>query len=138
MDAIVIETTGLADPGPVCKTFYAEESLRERTRIDGVLTVVDAAHFLEQLRRRRSDGAVNESAQQVGFADKLLLNKVDAVDAAAVEAVEAEVRSINAACPIIRCSLAQRPNEVPLGELLGVGSFCLDRILQDLLGPLPL
>mmetsp|Transcript_81335 Transcript_81335/g.226003 ORF Transcript_81335/g.226003 Transcript_81335/m.226003 type:complete len:436 (-) Transcript_81335:49-1356(-) len=134
LDAIVIETTGLADPGPVCKTFYAEESLRERTRIDGVLTVVDAAHFLEQLRRRRSDGAVNESAQQVGFADKLLLNKVDAVDAAAVEAVEAEVRSINAACPIIRCSLAQRPNEVPLGELLGVGSFCLDRILQDLLG----
>ncbi|CAE8697040.1 unnamed protein product, partial [Polarella glacialis] len=75
LDGILIETTGLADPGPVCKTFFADEELRERTRIDGVITLVDARHFLQQLRRDRSDGSVNESAQQVAFADKVLLNK---------------------------------------------------------------
>lgn len=132
LDGIIVETTGLADPGPVCKTFYAEERLRQRTRIDGVLTVVDAKHFLEQLRRRRSDGAVNESAQQIGFADKLLLNKVDAVDDATLQSVEAEIRSINAVCPIIRCSLSTHPDQVPIDVLLGCQSFSLDRVVQDL------
>lgn len=134
LDGILIETTGLADPGPVLKTFYADEDMRERTRMDGVLTVVDACHFLTQLKRQRSDGAVNESAQQVGFADRLLLNKMDAVSPDALVAIEAEIRRMNELCPIIRCSLALRPQEIPLDQLLGLGTFSLDRVLQSLVG----
>ncbi|CAJ1417185.1 unnamed protein product [Effrenium voratum] len=132
LDGILIETTGLADPGPVCKTFFADEELRTRTRIDGVLTLVDACHFLQQLRRERSEDAVNESAQQVAFADKVLLNKVDAAGEAAVREVEATIRAMNALCPIVRCSLAQRPGEVPLDELLAAQSFHLDKVLEEL------
>ncbi|CAE8595949.1 unnamed protein product [Polarella glacialis] len=126
LDGILIETTGLADPGPVCKTFFADEELRERTRIDGVITLVDARHFLQQLRRDRSDGSVNESAQQVAFADKVLLNKVDAVDASALQEVEHEIRRINGVCPIVRCSLASKPGEVPLGAVCKYKSNCLN------------
>lgn len=132
LDGILIETTGLADPGPVCKTFYAEDELRDRTRVDGVLTVVDAAHFLQQLQRERSDGAVNESAQQVAFADKILLNKVDAVEESVLKSVEEEIRRINAICPVLRCSLQKRPDEVPLDQLLTMESFSLDRVLRDM------
>jgi len=131
LEGIIIETTGLADPGPVCKTFYADEDLRMRTKIDGVLTVVDARHFLQQLRRQRSQGAVNESAQQVGFADRLLLNKTDAVDGEALQAVEMEIRSINQVCPIFRCSLAHCPEQVPLDSLMKTESFSLDRVLRE-------
>jgi len=134
LDGILIESTGLADPGPVCKTFYSDEELALRTRMDGVLTVVDARHFLTQLRRQRSDGAVNESAQQVAFADRLLLNKIDAVDAVMLDQVEAEIRAINGLCSITRCSLTTRPNELILKELLGAASFSLDRVMSDILG----
>lgn len=132
LDGILIETTGLADPGPVIKTFYAEEELLDRTKINGVLTVVDACHFLQQVRRSRSAGAVNESAQQVGFADRLLLNKVDAVDGSTLEQVEASIRSINELCSITRCSLSQNPWAVDLPGLLAAESFSLDRVLDEL------
>eukprot|EP00929_Paragymnodinium_shiwhaense_P084393 TRINITY_DN45117_c0_g1_i1.p1 TRINITY_DN45117_c0_g1~~TRINITY_DN45117_c0_g1_i1.p1 ORF type:complete len:552 (-),score=86.68 TRINITY_DN45117_c0_g1_i1:379-1950(-) len=132
LDGIIIETTGLADPGPVCKTFYAEEDLRRRARIDGVVTVVDAAHFSMQLNRKRSDGAVNESAQQVAFADKILLNKVDAVTPDALQSIEKEIGQINGMCPIIRCSLKSNPEGIPLNELLASQSFSLDRVIADL------
>ena len=130
LDGILIETTGLADPGPVCKTFYVEPDLRERTRVDCVLTVVDACHFLQQLSRSRSEGAVNESMQQVAFADKILLNKVDAASATSLQEVETTIRSINALCPILRCSLAKNPSELPLDELFTAQGFSLDRILE--------
>ncbi|CAK9055632.1 COBW domain-containing protein 2 (Cobalamin synthase W domain-containing protein 2) [Durusdinium trenchii] len=92
LDGILIETTGLADPGPVCKTFFVDEELRERTRVDGVLTVIDTVHFLQQLQRERSADAVNESAQQVAFADKVLLNKVDVAGEDVVRQVERAIR----------------------------------------------
>ncbi|CAE7350617.1 Cbwd1 [Symbiodinium sp. CCMP2456] len=130
LDGILIETTGLADPGPVCKTFYVEPDLRERTRVDCVLTVVDACHFLQQLSRSRSEDAVNESMQQVAFADKILLNKVDAASAASLQEVETTIRSINALCPILRCSLAKNPGELLLDELFTAQGFSLDRILE--------
>eukprot|EP00927_Polykrikos_kofoidii_P057049 TRINITY_DN5115_c0_g2_i1.p1 TRINITY_DN5115_c0_g2~~TRINITY_DN5115_c0_g2_i1.p1 ORF type:complete len:534 (+),score=104.33 TRINITY_DN5115_c0_g2_i1:234-1835(+) len=137
LDGILIETTGLADPGPVCKTFFADDDLRLRTRIDGVLTLVDAKHFLEQLRRTRSDGSVNESAQQVAFADKLLLNKVDVVDEQTLQRIESEIRNINNVCSLVRCSLFANPDQVPLDELISCGSFSLDRVLRDIAEPEP-
>merc|ERR1719191_524490 len=77
LDGILIETTGMADPGPIINTFGKDDTIRKYCKIDGILTVVDCKHFLTQLNRERPHDAVNEPAQQVGFADKLLLNKVD-------------------------------------------------------------
>jgi len=77
------------------------------------------------------DGAVNESAQQVGFADRILLNKVDASTERDVAAVEAEIRTINQSCPIFRISLVTAPDKVPLDQLLKADSFSLDRVLLE-------
>lgn len=132
LDGILIETTGLADPGPVCKTFYADPELRMRTRVDGVLTLVDTVHFLQQLQRDRSEGSVNESAQQVAFADKVLLNKVDAAGLEQVAKVEDTIRAMNGICPMLRCSLAKRPGEIQLDELLSMESFSLEKVLEEL------
>jgi len=78
LDGIIIETTGIADPGPIVKTFCMSEEVEKYCKVDGIVTLVDGAHFLSQLTRERAKDAVNESAQQVAFADKVLLNKVDA------------------------------------------------------------
>lgn len=123
IDGILIETTGIADPGPVCKTFDLNPLMKRHCKIDGILTVVDSVHFLTQLRRERPDGAVNESAQQVAFADKVLLNKVDAVDPMTFAETLETIRSINPIVPIRKCSIGKRPNEVPLEDLIGIDSF---------------
>jgi G3E family GTPase len=131
IDGILIETTGMADPGPICKTFGSDPVVQKYCKIDGVLTMVDARHFLEQLDRERSPGAVNESAQQIAFADKILLNKVDAVDDSLLEETTAAIRSINTLAPIRRCSLAKRPDEVPIEELLAIDAFDATKLLED-------
>ena len=72
LDGILIETTGMADPGPIANTFSRDKTVTKYCKIDGIITVVDAAHFLQQLTRERPVDAVNEPAQQVAFADKVL------------------------------------------------------------------
>lgn len=89
----VARTTGMADPGPVCKTFAMDPVVKRYCKIDGILTVVDAVHFLSQLARPRAAGTVNEPAQQVAFADKVLLNKVDAVSKEKVKETVSTIRS---------------------------------------------
>ncbi|CAK0859428.1 unnamed protein product [Prorocentrum cordatum] len=131
LDGILIETTGMADPGPICKTFGSDPVVQRHCKIDGVLTMVDARHFLEQLDRERSPGAVNESAQQIAFADKILLNKVDAVDDSLVEETAAAIRRINNLAPIRKCSIAKRPDEVPIEELLAIDAFDATKLLED-------
>ncbi len=88
-DYILIETTGLADPGPVAQTFFIDEDLREDFGLDAIVTLVDAAHIGEQLRD------VAAAAEQIGFADVLLLNKTDLVGAAHLARVEQQLRAIN-------------------------------------------
>lgn len=129
LDGILIETTGMADPGPIVKTFSMDEEVQKFCKIDGILTVVDCKHFLDQLHRERPADAVNEPAQQVGFADKLLLNKIDACDRAKVQETRAAIRGINAFVPIRECSLAQKPDAVPIGELLAIDAFDAAKML---------
>ena len=81
LDAIVIETTGMADPSPVAQTFFADDDLKELVRLDGIVTLVDAKHIEQHLDEKKPEGAINESVNQVAFADRLLLNKVDLVGA---------------------------------------------------------
>ncbi len=127
-DAIIVETTGLADPGPVAQTFFVDEDVRAKTQLDSVTTVVDAKHLLLRLADSR------EAAEQVAFADQIILNKTDLVTEAELVEVERAIRRLNPLAPIHR---AERSN-VALDQVLGRGSFDLARIEElepDFLNP---
>jgi len=130
IDGILIETTGVADPGPICKCFSNDAIVNAHCKIDGIITVVDAVHFLQQLDRERPPDSVNEPAQQVAFADKVLLNKVDAVDPARLRETRDAIRGVNALVPIKECSLAKAPDALPIEELLSIDAFDATRLLQ--------
>ncbi|HZZ68398.1 MAG TPA: GTP-binding protein [Phenylobacterium sp.] len=119
-DAIIIETTGLADPGPVAQTFFVDDDVKAKTRLDSVTTVVDAKHILLRL----SDSKVVR--EQIAFADQIVLNKSDLVSEDDLRMVEARLRRMNPLAPIHR---AQRSN-VPLDAILGKHSFDLERIVE--------
>jgi G3E family GTPase len=119
-DAIIVETTGLADPGPVAQTFFVDTFLQSHTQLDSVTTVVDAKHVLLRLADSR------EAAEQIAFADQIVLNKTELVTQAELQSIEARLRRINSLAPIHR---AQRSN-VPLDKILGRGGFALDRIVD--------
>jgi G3E family GTPase len=115
-DHVLIETTGLADPGPVLQTFFFDAELRDRMELDAVVTMVDAKHCEGHLSQ------THECAEQIAFADVIVLNKADLVDAAAMDALEERVAGINPRAKRLRASRA----EVDLGEILGVGAFDLE------------
>jgi G3E family GTPase len=121
-DAILVETTGLADPAPVAQTFFMDDDVRGKTRLDAVVTVVDAKH----LALRLDDSP--EAEDQVAFADVVILNKVDLVSADELKQVRAEIRAINPTARIVeteRCA-------VDLDEVLDKGAFDLDRVLVEM------
>ncbi|HXN11052.1 MAG TPA: GTP-binding protein [Steroidobacteraceae bacterium] len=127
-DAILIETTGLADPGPVAQTFFIDEELREHYLLDAIVTLVDARHIEQQLK----SGPV--ALEQIGFADLLLLNKTDLVSAAVLSQLERRLRAINGTATIVRTHNA----DVALERVLNVGAFDLERALardEDFLEP---
>lgn len=130
LDGILIETTGLADPGPICKTFYGDPFVSTYCRIDGVITLVDGVNFVTQLTRERTKDAVNESAQQVAFADKVLLNKIDAASPEQLDAAMEAIRSVNPYVEVCRCTLGTAPDAVPLEEMLRTGGFDLTKLLD--------
>ncbi len=118
-DGIIVETTGLADPAPVAQTFFVDEEVRARTRLDAVVTVVDALN----LPARLADSV--EARTQIAFADVIILNKTDLVDEAALQALEARIRGINR---FVRLHRAVRGN-VGLDDVLDQGGFDLQRAL---------
>jgi G3E family GTPase len=118
-DGIIIETTGLANPAPVAQTFFVDDTVRTRTRLDAIVTVVDA----KNLPARLTDS--HEAADQIAFADVIVLNKTDLVTADELAAVEASIRKINKFAVIHR---AEKAN-VPIAALLDQGAFDLARVL---------
>ncbi len=119
-DAIIIETTGLADPAPVAQTFFVDDDVRSRASLDAIVTVVDARHVLARL-----DDS-HEAEEQIAFADVILLNKTDLVTEQALEGVRQRVRAING-----HARLHETQNcVVPLEEVLERGAFDLERILE--------
>ena len=109
LDAIIIETTGMADPAPVAQTFLIDEEIKAFARLDGIVTLVDAKHIEQHLDESKPEGVVNEAAAQVAFADRLLLNKTDLVGASDLARVEARLRGINHLAPIQRCTRSEVP-----------------------------
>ncbi len=118
-DSILIETTGLADPGPVAQTFFVDEDLKEHFVLDAIVTLVDARHVEQQLAHSPV------ALEQIAFADVILLNKTDLVDANTLERVERRVRAISATAAVLHA----RNADVPLERVLGLGAFDLERAL---------
>ena len=119
-DRVVIETTGLANPGPVAQTFFIDEEVGAHYLLDAVVTVVDARHAMQQLDQHE------EAQRQVGFADKILLSKTDLVEAAAIDALTARLKRINPRAPISRSDFGK----APLTEVLDLRGFNLNEKLE--------
>merc|ERR550514_786353 len=103
LDGIVIETTGMADPAPVAQTFFVDDMVKSFSRLDGIVTLVDAKHIEQHLDEVKPEGAENEACEQVAFADRILLNKTDLVTEADLLRVEARIKALNQFAPILRC-----------------------------------
>ena len=119
-DAIIVETTGLADPGPVAQTFFVDEDVKAKTQLDSVTALVDAKHVMARLDDSK------EAREQVAFADQIILNKVDLATDEELAAVEARLRALNPLAPILRAERAG----VDLNRILGRHGFDLERILE--------
>jgi len=119
-DAIIVETTGLADPAPVAQTFFVDENVGRKTRLDAVVTVADAKWLKDRLKD------APEAENQIAFADVILINKTDLVSPAELDEVEARIRGINRYARLHKTQRAQ----VPLDEVLSRNAFDLDRILH--------
>jgi G3E family GTPase len=118
-DAIIVETTGLADPAPVAQTFFIDEEVGRKARLDAVVTVADAKWLTERLKD------APEAKNQIAFADVILLNKADLVSKDELAEVEGRIRAINPYARVIRTTKC----DVPLDAVLDRGAFDLDRIL---------
>ena len=119
-DAIIVETTGLADPAPVAQTFFMDEQVGARTKLDAVVTVADALWLKDRLKD------APEAKNQIAFADVILINKTDLVEPDALEELEARIRGLNPYARLHRTERAQ----IALDEVLGRNAFDLDRILD--------
>jgi G3E family GTPase len=119
-DRVVIETTGLADPGPVAQTFFMDEEIAETYLLDSIVTLVDAVHAPQQLDQRQ------EARRQVGFADQIFLSKTDLVSAEDVDALIHRLKHMNPRAPI----KAVHFGEVPIGEVLDLRGFNLNAKLD--------
>ena len=119
-DAIIVETTGLADPAPVAQTFFIDENVGRKTRLDAVVTVADAKWLIERLKD------APEAKNQIAFADVILINKTDLVSPEELREVEARIRGINRYAKVHKTERAM----IPLDAVLGRNAFDLDRILD--------
>ena len=119
-DAIIVETTGLADPAPVAQTFFMDEAVGSRTKLDAVVTVADALWLKDRLKD------APEAKNQIAFADVILINKTDLVSPGELDEIEARIRAINPYAKVHRTERAA----IALDEVLGRNAFDLDRILD--------
>ena len=119
-DYVLVETTGLADPGPVAQTFFMDDELRAEYALDGIVTLVDAAHIEQQL------GRSDESTEQIAFADVLVLNKTDLVNDETLDSLEARLRDMNRMARVVR---SERAN-VPVDTVLDLAAFDLEQVLE--------
>jgi G3E family GTPase len=119
-DAIIVETTGLADPAPVAQTFFVDQDVGDATKLDAVVTVTDAKWLTQRLKD------APEAKNQIAFADVIILNKVDLVSAEELAEVEAAIRAINPYAKLHRTTRC----DLPIDQLLDRNAFDLDRILD--------
>jgi len=119
-DRVVIETTGMADPGPVAQTFFTDEEIGNYYLLDSIITLVDAKHAPKQLDE------FHEAQEQVGFADRILLSKTDLVSQDETDSLSKRLKRMNPRAPIKKVHFG----DAPIGEVLDIRGFNLNAILQ--------
>ena len=133
-DAVIIETTGLADPAPVAQTFFVDDDIEKMYKLDGICTLVDAKHIIQHLDEEKPEGVENEAVEQLAFADRILLNKIDLIEdddsikdkEAELQGIESRIKAINGAAQIFRC----KQSNVEPKNVIGLDAFSLDRVLK--------
>jgi len=123
-DHIVIETTGLANPAPIIQTFYAEDKIADHIKLDGVVTLVDVKNAKRHLEEVKPKGVVNEAVEQIAYADRIILNKIDLVGEAETKALMQKIKRINGMARVKYTKFGV----VDMDYVLGIGGFDLDRI----------
>ncbi|KAG2676772.1 hypothetical protein I3843_12G069900 [Carya illinoinensis] len=126
-DHIVIETTGLAKPAPVIETFFTDELVSRYVKLDGVVTLVDSKHAMQHLNEVKPRFVVNEAIEQVAYADRIILNKIDLVSEAELQILTAKIKHINGIAPIKLAKFGS----VDMDFVLGVGGYDLERIESE-------
>jgi len=126
IEHIIIETTGLANPGPIIQTFYQVENVAMTLKLDGILTVIDAKNVLKHIDEIPPEGKVNECVEQVSFADRILLNKMDLVTGHEAQIIKDKIRSINSFAKIIPTT----QSKVDLSKILNIRAFSLEKLLE--------
>merc|ERR1719453_2551829 len=126
LDAIVIETTGMADPAPVAQTFFVDDNVKSFCRLDGIVTLIDAKHIEQHLDEEKPEGAENESVEQVAFADRMILNKTDLVTEEDLARIEDRLKSINAFAQIHRTERSF----ISVDSVLNIRGFDVQRVLE--------
>ena len=122
-DRILIETSGMADPNPVAQTFFVDEAVSGAFELDAIVTLVDARHVGSHLQEGTHDGVGGQVSNQIAFADRIVLNKIDLVTEAEIEDLRTRLRSVNATAGIIPSSYG----DVDLDDILGINAFDLNR-----------
>ncbi|KAK8449541.1 hypothetical protein SEVIR_7G234900v4 [Setaria viridis] len=125
-DHIVIETTGLAKPGPVIETFCSDELVSKYVKLDGVVTMVDCKHAMKHLNEVKARWVVNEAVEQVAYADRIILNKIDLVNDAELEALTKKIKLINGMAQMKKAKFG----DVDMDFVLGIGGYDLDRLVM--------
>ncbi|XP_054809669.1 uncharacterized protein LOC129311400 isoform X2 [Prosopis cineraria] len=129
-DHIVIETTGLAKPAPVIETFCGDELVSQHVKLDGVVTLVDSKHAMQHLNEVKPRFVVNEAVEQVAYADRIILNKIDLVTESELEVLTKKIKHINGMAQIKQAKFGS----VDVDFVLGVGGYDLERIESEVHG----
>ena len=125
-DGVLIETTGLADPAPVAQTFFVDDEIVSKYKLDGIITVADAKHITQHLDEEKPEGVENEAVEQIAFADRIMLNKIDLVSEKELEEVETKIKSINRFAPMYHT----QNSIIDPANLINIGSFDLEKTLE--------
>ena len=128
IDYILIETTGMADPAPILQTFLIDEEVREWTTIDSCITVCDGSQIAMRMDEEREEGCENEAVEQVCFADKILLNKIDLCTREQLDLAKEKIRERNTQAKIDEVQLNKA--EIPFGQILNLKAFSIERAVE--------
>jgi len=120
-DLVILETTGMADPGPVAQTFLVQEDIQENYTLDGIITLIDAKHVTRHL-----DDETDEVLAQVAFADRMIINKVDLVSEEERRALRNRLQSMNSIAGIYEATMG----DAPIADLLDIGGFNVQRAMD--------
>ncbi|KAI9293254.1 COBW domain-containing protein 2 [Neoconidiobolus thromboides FSU 785] len=122
-DYVILETTGLADPGPIISMFWLDEQLESNIELDGVVTLVDAKYGIKNIEELREDGSINEASRQIALADRIIINKIDLVNGEELSTLKDKIKQINSSATIV----TSERSKVDLANVLNLSAYKASR-----------